>query len=278
MADNLFDIDLGLKGSHVLVTGSSGAIGSVVTKAFLSAGAYVSAWDIVGPKEPFHHERLLPQLVSIVDETALEKAMEVATSKFGVVSTLVAVAGLDLSYCANHSLADMPLEDWRRVMNVNVDGTFLTCRTWLRGLRSSSSAASDTKNVAAVIFGSEAGIFGVPTCAPYAASKSAIQYGLVKSLARDAVSIHPGARVNAVAPGPVATAQFIKECKEDPMSQWREAEATVPLRKPVAIEAVARTCLFLASDNFAGNITGQVMPIDSGKSGKLFWLADGTPA
>jgi NAD(P)-dependent dehydrogenase (short-subunit alcohol dehydrogenase family) len=276
MADNLFDIDLGLKGSHVLVTGSSGAIGSVVTKAFLSAGAYVSAWDIVGPKELFHHERLHSQLVNITDETALEKAMEGATAKFGVVSTLIAVAGVDLSYCATHSLADMPLEEWKRIMNVNVDGTFLTCRAWLRGLR--SSAASETKNVAAVIFGSEAGIFGVPSCAPYAASKSAIQYGLVKSLARDVVSIHPSARVNAVAPGPVATAQFIQECEEDPMMQWREAEATLPLRKPVAIEAVARMCLFLASDTFAGNITGQLMPIDSGKSGKLFWLADGTPA
>jgi len=276
MDSNIFNIDLGFAGTHVLVTGASGAIGSVITKAFLSAGAYVSAWDIVEPKEPFRHEHLHTQLVSITDEAALDRAMEIARSKFGVVSSLIAVAGLDLSYCPINSLADTSLEDWRRVMNVNLDGTFLSCRAWLRGIR--SFATAETKNVAAVIFGSEAGIFGIPTCAAYAASKSAIQYGLVKSLARDAVSMHPNARVNAVAPGPVATAQFEKECREDSSALWREAEATVPLRKPVAIETVARVCLVLASDNFAGNITGQVMPIDSGKSGKLFWLENGQAA
>jgi len=118
----------------------------------------------------------------------------------------------------------------------------------------------------------------VSDCAPYATSKAAIQVGLVKSLARDAVNIDPRCRVNAVAPGPVATAQFRKECEDDKAMMWREAEATVPLRKPVEVEAVARACLFLASDRFAGNITGQLLPVDSGKSGTLYWLANGQQA
>lgn len=276
MAEDTFDIGLGFEGSHVLVTGSSGAIGSVVAKAFLSAGAYVSAFDIAAPQEPFHHERLFSCLADITDETGLEQAMEAAREKFGVISTCIAVAGLDLSYLPQLSLVDMPLADWKRIMNVNVDGTFLTCRAWLRGLR--QHATPETRNLAAVVFGSEAGRFGVATCAPYATSKAAIQTGLVKSLARDAVNIDPRCRINAVAPGPVATAQFRKECEDDAAMRWREAEATVPSRKAVEVEAVARACLFLASDKYAGNITGQLLPVDSGKTGTLYWLADGKAA
>ncbi|KAH0828463.1 putative short chain dehydrogenase [Fonsecaea pedrosoi] len=269
MAESGFDIGFGLEGSHVLVTGSSGAIGSVVVKAFLAAGAYVSAFDLVEPRQPIQNERLNFYQVDITDESRVEQAMESARTVFGVITTCVLAAGLDLSYCPQQSLVDMPLRAWQKVLNVNVDGTFLTCRAWLRGIRSHATPAA--KNISAILFGSEAGTFGVPLCAPYAASKSAIQHGLVKSLARDAVNINPRCRINAVAPGPVATAQFQKECDDDPKALWREAQATVALHQPVPIEAVARACLFLASDNFSGNITGQVLPVDSGKSGALLW-------
>ncbi|KIW99437.1 uncharacterized protein Z518_11176 [Rhinocladiella mackenziei CBS 650.93] len=276
MDGNQFDIGLGLEGSHVLVTGSSGAIGSVVVRAFLSAGACVSAFDIVEPKDPINHDRLHSQLVDITDEVGLEQGMERARAKFGVVSTCIAVAGLDLSYLPHYSLADTPLEVWKRTMHVNVDGTFLTCRAWLRGIRSHGNP--QLRNVSAVVFGSEAGRFGVSTCAPYATSKAAIQVGLVRSLARDVATINPCGRINAVAPGPVDTPQFRKECTEDPGIIWRESHATVALKKAVPVETVARACLFLASDNFAGNITGQVLPVDSGKSGILHWLPDGRQA
>ncbi|EXJ80049.1 hypothetical protein A1O3_08335 [Capronia epimyces CBS 606.96] len=273
---SVFDTGLGFEGSHVLVTGSSGAIGSVVVTAFLSTGAHVSAFDIRTPETAVEHVRLRTYQVDITNEASVEEAMEMARATFGVISTCIAAAGVDLSFAPHHSLADMPLQDWQRIMQVNVDGTFLTCRAWLRGIR--SFATSQTKNISAVIFGSEAGRFGVPSCAAYAASKAAIQVGLVKSLARDVVSIDARCRVNAVAPGPVDTSQFRKECANDPTALWREAQATVALNKPIAVEAVARACLFLASDNFAGNITGQVLPVDSGKSGILFWLADGRDA
>jgi NAD(P)-dependent dehydrogenase (short-subunit alcohol dehydrogenase family) len=174
-----------------------------------------------------------------------------------------------LSYCQHRSLVDMPLKEWQRIFKVNVDGTFLTSRAWLGSIK--THATADSRNLSAIIFGSEAGIFGVPDCAAYAASKSAIQYGLVKSLARDAVDIHPRCRVNAIAPGPVATQQFSKECEDKPLALWQEAQATVAMKQAVPVEAVARACLFLASENFSGNITGQVLPVDSGKSGRLLW-------
>ncbi|EXJ61083.1 hypothetical protein A1O7_05236 [Cladophialophora yegresii CBS 114405] len=269
MAEVSFDVGLGLDATHVLITGSSGAIGTVLVRAFLAAGAYVSAFDLVHPREPLEHERLQTHQADITDEASLESALESARERYGVITTCVLAAGVDLSYCQHSSLVDMPLKEWQRILNVNLTGTFLTCRAWLRGIK--SHATSQSRNISAIIFGSEAGTFGVADCAAYAASKSAIQYGLVKSLARDAVNIHPRCRVNAVAPGPVATKQFSKECEDDPITLWREAQATVALKQAVPLEAVARACLFLASENFAGNMTGQIVPVDSGKSGALMW-------
>ncbi len=269
MADVSFDIGLGLEDAHVLVTGASGAIGSVIVRAFLAAGARVSALDIVKPRKSLEHERLQASIVDVTDEAAVEDAVESATAKAGLITTCVLAAGVDLSYCQHHSLVDMPLQEWQRILKVNVEGTFLTCRAWLRRVR--SHATPQSRNISAIVFGSEAGTFGVPDCAAYAVSKSAIQYGLVKSLARDAVNIHPRCRVNAIAPGPVATEQFAKECKDDSVMLWREAQATVAMKQTVPLEAVARACLFLASENFSGNITGKVLPVDSGKSGALMW-------
>ncbi|KAJ9602001.1 hypothetical protein H2200_013560 [Cladophialophora chaetospira] len=228
MADISFDVALGLESTHALITGASGAIGSVIVKAFLSAGAHVSAFDIAKPQEPIAHKRLQLYQVDITDEDALENAVETARGKFGLITTCVLAAGVDLSYCQHHSLVDMPLQEWRRILNVNVDGTFLTSRAWLRDIR--SYATPQDRNISAIIFGSEAGTFGVPDCAAYAASKSAIQYGLVRSLARDAVNIHSRCRINAVAPGPVATKQFEKECDSNLAMLWQEAQATVALK------------------------------------------------
>jgi len=267
------DLSLGLDGTHVVVTGGAGYIGLAVVKAFLAAGAIVSAFDIKEEKMTFKHERLHWQVADITSESSVESAFKEAQTQYGVVSTCIALAGLDLSYLPQHSsICDMPLSQWQRTHRTNVEGTFLTARTWLRNVR--SHADSTTRNVCLVIIGSEAGTFGVTGNADYSASKSAIQYGLVQSLVKDVVKIHPRARVNAVAPGPVDTPQFRRECAEDHNAMWLEAEATVALKIPVPIEMVARSVLFLASEQWSGNVTGQIFSVDSGKSGKVHWLKE----
>ena len=267
------DLSLGLAGAHVVVTGAAGHIGTAVVIAFLAAGCRISALDIREPEITSQAENVQWHLVDITDEAAVDKAWNAACSQWGPVSTCVAVAGVDLSYLPHHSsICEMELGQWQRTNKVNGDGTFLTARAWLRGVK--AQADTGLRNVSLIIIGSEAGVFGVTGNADYSASKAAIQYGLVKSLMKDAVAINSRARVNAIAPGAVHTEQFDKECAEDPSMLWVESQATVAMKAPVPIDQVAKCCLFLASESWSGSITGQVVQVDGGKSGRLFWGQD----
>lgn len=192
----------------------------------------------------------------------------------------ICAAGLDLSFLDHHrSIADLPVGQFRDTLDVNTTGTFITAKTWLRAIRHdlkhTPELRSHLNNVSLVVIGSEAGVLGVPGNADYATSKSAIQYGLVKSLAPDAARIFDRAIVNAIAPGAVDTPQFQRECAADQGALYVDAQATVVTRKPVSIEHVARTCVLLASEKWSGSTTGQVIQVDGGKSGRLFWHPSG---
>lgn len=190
------ELDLGLKleRTHVVVTGGSGYIGSATVKAFLAAGAYVTVFDLVPPREKstLHHLHLKYHEVDVSNEEQLANAFEAARRDFGVVQCCVALASLDLSALQHHeSIADMPVEQWRRTHRVNVEGTFLTAKTWLRQIKHTSD---EMTNVGLVIVGSESGHFGERTNADYASGKSAVQVGLVQSLKGDVARVFPRAR------------------------------------------------------------------------------------
>lgn len=272
-----FDLGLGLENTVAIVTGAAGQIGRVIVDALLAAGCCVGALDINPPSELTSHQRLMWSRVDITDEDAMQAAWSRVTTRFKLIPTVcICAAGVDLSFLDHHqSAADMSVSQFRRTLDINVTGTFITAKTWLACLRASVGVVPEfrgiLKNVSLVIIGSEAGILGVPSNSDYAASKSAIQYGLVKSLAPDAAKIFDGAIVNAIAPGAVDTPQFKKECAADPEALWMDAQATVVTRKPVAMEHVARMCVLLASEKWSGSTTGQIIRVDGGKSGRLFW-------
>ncbi|KAK5112299.1 hypothetical protein LTR85_011571 [Meristemomyces frigidus] len=278
-----FDISFGLEGTHVLVTGGCGLIGRVVVQAFLAASCKVTVLDIV-PESKAGDE--LPRSADVkyyeantTDQSNLDTAFTSAETKFGPVECCIALASLDLSVLRQcDTICDVEPGEWQKVLDVNVSGTFMTCQRWLRGIRAAArnpETATKLKNVGLVIMGSEAGTFGVRTMAAYAAGKSAVQYGLLRSLAKDAPRIYEMARVNAVAPGAVDTDRFKDECKRyGEQFRYEECEATVGLAKPVPPADVARTILFLASERFSGSVHGQMLPIDGGKMGSVCWTKE----
>ncbi|KAL1645797.1 hypothetical protein SLS58_003681 [Diplodia intermedia] len=299
-------LSLGLEDTHVLITGGAGLIGEAVVRAFAQEGAHVSSVDIAhddvasddDEDEPAETDYSGPGTLheyhgDVADEASLARAWRRAVAENGPVGCCVALAGLDLSvlspphhHPSSHDdeeeeegsgggggggVADVSVARFRRTLDVNVVGTFLTARQWLRGIRDAEGSWEYLENACLVLVGSESGWFGERAHPDYAAAKSAVQGGLLKSLAADAPRVYGKARVNAVAPGPVDTARFRQECAENPEQLWLDAQATTGLGKPVPVDAVARSILFLASDNFSSHVHGQVLNVDSGKQGKVLW-------
>ncbi|RFU27340.1 hypothetical protein B7463_g8988, partial [Scytalidium lignicola] len=270
------DMGLGLEGTHVLITGAAGFIGSACVTAFLSVGSNVTAVDINPSKLELlpDHPNLFKAIADITSKEKLEATFEAARAKYGVVACCIALASLDLSVLKHpESVLEMEASQFQRTLEVNVLGTFITSQIWIRQLKMYGDPKV-TRNASLVIVGSESGHFGEHRNPDYASGKSAVQYGLLQSLKAAVPRIFEGARVNAIAPGPVDTPQFKKECAENPKQLYEDTQATSASGKPVPTVAVAKGIVFLASESWSGSIVGQILNVDGGKFGKLMWEKD----
>lgn len=175
-------LTLGLQNTHVLVTGGAGLIGTAVVRAFLDEGAHVSSIDVAAPPTPVPTAHYYAG--DVTDEGSFEAAWADAVRAGGPVAVCVALASLDLSVLPRHARATetLSLAQFRRTLDVNVAGTWLAARAWLRGVR----AGGERRNACLVVVGSESGRFGERGNPDYASAKSAVQGGLVSSLAAEA--------------------------------------------------------------------------------------------
>ncbi|EAW22333.1 SDR family oxidoreductase/polysaccharide deacetylase family protein [Aspergillus fischeri NRRL 181] len=274
MSGELSPSFLGLESLHVFITGAAGGIGQRAVQEFLDQGCKVTAYDL----RPFEvpdtigesYARLNIQRGDISDEESIRSGIALAVKRFGPINILIANAGItDESH--DYPIWELPLETWEKTYSVNVRGTFLTIKHFLRAARTAQQALGrELENLAVVVTGSETGVFGQEGHAEYASGKAGLQYGLVKSVKNEIVRLNSRARINAVAPGWVGT-PMIEGRLDDPKELWAEAQATVPLKKIAKPEDVARTMAFLASHRAAGHITGQCLSVDGGMEGRLLW-------
>jgi NAD(P)-dependent dehydrogenase (short-subunit alcohol dehydrogenase family) len=128
----------------------------------------------------------------------------------------------------------MPIDLWEKTYAVNVRGTFLTVKHFLKSVeKSQQQLGKELENVAVVVTGSECGVFGQAGHSEYASGKAGLQYGLVRSVKNEIVRLNRRARINAVAPGWVDT-PLIEGRLDDPKEMYTEAQATyVYFRKPL---------------------------------------------
>ena len=120
----------------------------------------------------------------------------------------------------------MPIDTWEKTYAINVRGTFLTIKYFLKSVETFQlQTGEDMKNVAVVVTGSECGVFGQAGHVEYASGKAGLQYGLVKTVKNEIVRLNGRARINAVAPGWVDT-KLIEGRLDDPKELYREAQAT----------------------------------------------------
>ncbi|KAF2018189.1 NAD(P)-binding protein [Aaosphaeria arxii CBS 175.79] len=261
---------LELEGLHAFVTGATGGIGSAIVEELLASGCKVTAHDLRPSALPSQPNLYVLQ-GDMSDESSISKSFSDAVAHFGPINVLAANAGITDESNA-YPIWSTPLDLWERTYAVNVRGTFLTIKHFLQSVDSAQQRDSgrELKNVSIVVTGSETGVFGQAGHVEYASGKAGLQYGLVKTVKNEIVRLNSRARINAVAPGWVDT-PLIEGRLDDPKEMWREAQATVPLRKIAKPTDVARAAAFLASHRAAGHISGQCISVDGGMEGRIVW-------
>lgn len=254
-------MDTGLKGKGVLVTGGGGGIGSAVARAFAAEGALVAVHYRSSRERAEQIAQEIGGIALRADLTVEEEADALvpgAVSALGRLDVLVANAG---SWPDDDvPIWEMSHERWLATVTTNLGATFLSCRAFLRHV-----ASTRTGNV--VLIGSTAGLFGEAGHADYAAGKAAIVYGLAKSLKNEIVRVAPTGRVNVVCPGWTRT-DMTRDALDDPDLVPRVTR-TMALTKVAVAGDVAHAVIFLASDDLAGHVTGEIITVAGGMEGRV---------
>lgn len=234
-----------IAGLRVLVMGAGSGIGAAAAEIGAAAGAQVAVTLLAGEAPPdgarWHAS------CDVTDPQAVAQAVSAAAEALGGLDAALLTAGI---FDLRDVEATAP-EDWRRVMAVNLDGSYHIARAVAPLFRAAGGGSL-------VLFASQVGIVGHPRATAYAASKGGV-IALARTLAVEFAVF--GARVNALCPGPVET----------PMTAVARADPTraagllgaIPLGRYGRPDEIARTALFLASPA-AGFVTGHALVADGG--------------
>ncbi|KAG2144145.1 NAD-P-binding protein [Suillus bovinus] len=261
-------MDLGLQGVHVFVTGASGGIGLETVKLFCALGANVTAHynSQFGPIQELQASN--PNLQHVQANLSREEAViamfeSLSAMPHGPVQ--VVIVNHAIYPTLDVPIARMTLEQWNTTMTTNLTSSFLVCREYLKHLESAPSTVKE--KAAIVLIGSTAGKYGEANHGDYAATKSAMMYGLNLTLKNEIVKIAPKGRVNCIAPGWVKT-PMAEEALKDPQTVYRVL-ATSPLKKVAMPIDIATQIVVLASSTLSGHVTGQVVMVEGGMEGRL---------
>ena len=251
-----------LSGAVVLVTGAGGGLGGAICAAARDARAVVVGTDLGEPPSFVETDAWLPHDVTSMD--AWIRVISEIRGRFGRLDCLVNNAGISLS----ETIANTSLDQWRRVLSVNLESVFLSMKAALPLLLESGRTRPGGSSV--VNLSSTAGLRGSPFSAAYGASKGAVSL-LTKTAAKEFGALGYPIRVNSVYPGAVETAMlqtvmqrqvdagFVRSAEELKAS-WSNISALKRLGQP---REIAGGVVFLCSPA-ASFVTGAELVIDGG--------------
>jgi len=229
---------LDLQGRSAVVTGGLIGIGAAIVKRLESSGAKVRVWDIGAKADP----------VDVTDLKAIERATAKAMADYARIDILVNNAGIA---GPTMPVVDYPVADWKRVIDIDLNGPFLCCRAVVPHMV--KAGYGRIVNIASI-----AGKEGNPNAAAYAAAKGGL-IAFTKALAKELAQT--GVLVNCVTPAAAQTAildQVTPEFAKFMLSK-------IPMGRFVKVEEIAAMACWLASDDCSFS-TGAVFDISGGRA------------
>jgi len=237
-----------------IITGGARGIGREICSYFLKEGAVVCIFDLNEAEalntlkqfgKQYGSARSYFYCVDVTSVQSVKNAVEEIIKKFGRIDILVNNAGIT----SDNLVLRMDIDEWKKVIDINLTGTFICSKYVSRYMI--KQKIGRIINMSSVI-----GIKGNAGQSNYSASKAGV-IGLTKSMAREFASRN--INVNAIAPGYIET-EMTKKIDE---KHKEKIIAMIPSGKLGTVEDVAKTAVFLASDD-SSYITGTVINLDGG--------------
>jgi 3-oxoacyl-[acyl-carrier protein] reductase len=265
-------MDSRLKDRVVVVTGASGGIGSAIARQFAAEGARVvlhycqGRQTVEALQKELKNFNVLPVRADLTREADARKLFQAALKRFGRVDTLIANAGSwEVRDCYLH---EMSLRHWKKTLDGVLTSAFLSLREFM-------GIVARQKQGNAVLIASTAAVFGEAGHADYAAGKSALAFGLTRTLKNEIARLAPhtatycGGRANCICPGWTVVPRLAAKLGDHKVI--RKVTATMALPQLARPEDIANAAVFLSSDALARHVTGQTLVIAGGMEGRWLW-------